>query len=167
MNEYMDVFEIMDEMRDILDLIAFGEQNEEDVQRLEELDIEFNDKIAYFVAKMKNLETRREGVKTHRKILEDKEKSLAAQIERLDKFVYFLLQSANVKSAGNDVHAAQRVKKRPIINVVDEDAVPEEFVKIVTERKINKNDLYNWFKETGEIVPGTEVKTNEEYVKTS
>lgn len=166
-NEYIEVFDLLDDMREILEIIAFGEETPEDIERLENLEIGFDEKVAEFVAKLKNLESNLEGVKYQRVLLQGKEKSIANQISRLQDFIKYLLQSTDTKKAGNAVHAAQRVKKRPIVNIVDADAVPEQFVEIVTERKIDKNEIYRWYKQTGDILPGTEIQKDEEYVKTT
>ena len=167
MNEYIDVFELIDDMNEIIDFIAHGEETEEDLENLKELEISLNEKVSNFVAKIKNLTASRDAVKIQRESLQAKEQSLSRQIDRLEKFVFFLLQSTDTKKAGDAVHSAQRNKKRPVINILDEDRVPDQFARVVTTRKIDKRELYNWFKNTGEIVEGTEVLTGEEYLKIS
>ena len=164
---YMDIFEIVEEMQGILDLIINDEASESDLENFQELELDFNEKIAQSVAKLKNLQSSRESVIAQRKILQNRERVLGTAIERLDTFIYSLLYNSDTKKAGNALHTAQRVRKRTIINVLNEDSVPNQFVEEVTQRKINKNDLYNWYKNTGEIVDGIEVVEGEEYLKTT
>ena len=52
------------------------------------------------------------------------------------------------------------IRKNPIsVEILNENIVPDEFKKEVVKTNIDKTAIKNYFKETGEIIPGTIINT--------
>ena len=52
------------------------------------------------------------------------------------------------------------IAKNPIsVEVVNEAEIPSEYKKEIIETKIDKKAITDYFKETGEIVPGVNINT--------
>lgn len=51
-----------------------------------------------------------------------------------------------------------KITKNPIsVEIENEDEVPSEFKKEITTMQIDKTAIKNYFKETGEIIPGIRI----------
>lgn len=46
------------------------------------------------------------------------------------------------------------------VEVVDLDKVPEQYIKVKTEKTVDKTAIKKWFKDTGEIIEGTKIVEN-------
>ncbi len=46
------------------------------------------------------------------------------------------------------------------VEVIDLDKVPEQYIKVKTEKTVDKTAIKKWFKDTGEIIEGTKIVEN-------
>ena len=52
------------------------------------------------------------------------------------------------------------IAKSPIsVEIVDEDKIPGKFKKVIQETKIDKTAIKDYFKETGEVIEGVKILT--------
>lgn len=88
------------------------------------------------------------------KRLQAKKQAIDAAGRRLDTYVMTEMQQAGIKSHKGQL-ANLTIAKSPVsCEVVDESAIPDEFIQTVTETKIKKSDALRHFKNTGEVVAG-------------
>ena len=151
------LYEINDEMDAILSVDSDAEF---DPDRLDELDIMFDEKASGCVAFIKNLIAHQKAIKAEIERLEAKVKTAANDEKSLKAYLLGCMQRADRQKAGNVPHTARiQANTQPTITVMDEHLVPDRFVEMIT--KVDKRAIAKWLKDTGEIVDGTEVTEGE------
>lgn len=118
--------------------------------------------------KLENIAYVRLQMKADAKAIDEEIKRLQARKtatenagRRLDNYVIHEMQEAGIKS-----HKGQltnlTVSKSPVsCEIVDENAIPENFTEEVTQLKILKSDAIRHYKETGEIISGMRFYQND------
>ena len=151
------MYEINDEMDAILSVASDEDFNPD---RLDILDIMFDEKVAGCVAYIKNLRAHQKAVKEEMTRLEAKVKTANNDEKSLMAYLQGCMMRADKEKAGKGMHTARRQRNtQPTITITDEHAVPDRFVEMIT--KVDKRAIARWLKETGEIVDGTEVTEGE------
>ena len=74
-------------------------------------------------------------------------------------------KSTGAKSANLINGKLENIKGRERVEIIDEDAIPLEYKNETITYAPNKKRILKTLKETGEIVPGTEVVRREDHIK--
>ena len=133
--------------------------------QLAELGLEFDDKLENVLAYIKNLKAELESVSTERRKLAGREKALRNKIGSLNAYTLLEIEATERMGVVVGPHKAKVARSRDAVVVVDENLVPDRFVQI--ETKVLKSDIMKWFKQTGEILPGTDIETNRKHLRVS
>ena len=126
--------------------------------KLEELNIQFDEKIVACVKAIKNRRAESKMIAAEMKSLRAMKQVADNNIERLTKYVMGIMNKLELTEAGDGIFRAT-IRRSPAPTVVEMDIheVPEEFVKV--ELKLKKSDVLDHIKKTeGEIPPGVEIK---------
>ena len=129
------------------------------------LEIEFDDKIENCIAYLKNLRAEEEALSAEIKRLTARRNATRNKDESLKSYTLAEITLAGRLGVQVGVHKARLAKSQDAVIVLDENEVPDQFVRI--ERKVQKRDILKWHKETGEIVDGTDIETNRKHLRIS
>lgn len=141
------------------------EGEEIDHEALESLKLSFDDKVEGCLAIIKNLKAEEAALDTEIKRLQARKKAVENNRKSLSDYTQFQLEVAGMKGVAVGVHKARIAKSPDGLIVMDEADIPESFKHI--ETKIDKRGILKHFKETGEILPGTEIETDRTHLRIS
>ena len=124
---------------------------------LDSLNIERDEKIEGIALYVKNLKAEAEAIHTEIDRLKDREESKKKKAERLIQYLSSVLCGQKFETAKTSLS----FRKSSVVQINDELLVPEEFMKVKTEKKPDKTAIANRIK-VGGFVPGCElvVKNN-------
>ena len=150
----MKLYEISQELHNAL-------ENADD-EMLPELLQQFNDKANDLLRYTLNLRVDCEKIKEHCDTLTAKRKRIENRIDAIQLYILNEMQVNNIQSIKDKdgLFIAKLAKNPPSVQVVDETAVPPEFVSVETVKKIDKKAILQHAKDTGEIVAGVEIVTD-------
>ena len=152
----MKLYEISQELHNAL-------ENADD-ENLPELLQQFNDKANDLLRYTLNLRVDCEKIKEHCDTLTAKRKRIENKIDAIQLYILNEMQVNGISSIKDKdgLFIAKLAKNPPSVQVVDENAVPPEFVQVETVKKIDKKAILQHAKDTGEIVAGVEIVTDKQ-----
>lgn len=163
--EELHLYEIQEEAQDKIEEIIQAEL-EDDTEKTEALDKELDDILNRFDKKVgncilyyKNLRRTLEAVQAERKELQAIERTLTNKIEGTEIYVSNQMRLLRRKKVEYNGHTAQFRKSPQAVEILDENDVPDEFK--VIKAKVSKELIKKHHKETGEILPGTDMVQRE------
>lgn len=134
------------ELKDMyLSLMDLDLEEEELSKALENIDDEIEVKAENYAGVIKNLEAEVDAYKKEIDRMTSIRKSLLDRADYLKKNLESAMIELDKKKFKTNLFSFSIQRNAPSIKILNEDAVPEEFVEY--ERKINKNDLKNAIKE--------------------
>ena len=117
----------------------------------------FNDKVESCVAVIKNLKSDADQIDAEIKRLQARKAAVENNQRGLSEYVKAEMERLGKQKVKAGVHQA-RIANSPVSAIVfDSDSVSSEFKETITETRINKKAIIAHFKETGEILKGTEI----------
>ena len=129
------------------------------------LEIEFDDKIENCIAYLKNLRAEEEALSAEIKRLTARRNATRNKDESLKSYTLAEITLAGRLGVQVGVHKAKLAKSQDAVIVIDENKVPDFYVKI--ERKVQKREILQWYKETGEILDGIDIETDRKHLRIS
>ncbi|WP_333876516.1 siphovirus Gp157 family protein [Methylobacter sp.] len=123
---------------------------------LEALGGELEDKAINVAKFFRNMEAAADAIKTAEANMAKRRKALENRVQWLKNYI-----KGNMELCGiSDIecpHFKLSIQKNPaVVNIIDEDAIPEQFKEKVISWKIDKTAIKDAIK-SGSIVPGTEL----------
>ena len=165
----MQLYNVGYAIKNILEMIE--ETDDEDAKKalfksLEQVEEGFEAKIDNIIGHVKNKKARIEVIDKQMELLEMEKKKLRSSKQALKNNIDFVLNNVwqEIVKSGRErfksaLHSVWSQRTRPKIEVIDVEAIPDDFV--VLERKADKNAIFKHHSETGEVLPGTEVVQGE------
>lgn len=152
----MKLYEISQELHNALEYA--------DNEMLPELLAQFNDKANDLLRYTLNLRSDCEKIKEHCDVLTAKRKRIENKIDAIQEYILNEMQvnGINAIKDKDGLFTAKIAKNPPSVQVVDENAVPPEFVAVETVKKIDKKAILQHAKDTGEVVSGVEIVTDKQ-----
>ena len=157
------LYEIVGAMRDIIAMIDECEDDEqlaELTDRLQEIGGSLTEKAENYARVIRNFQAEADALKTEERRLKMKRERREKTVERLKQMLCSGMTLAGVKKIETPIGSWSRRTSPWSVNVIDEDAIPDEF-KIPQPSKIDKAAILAEFKETGGFPPGVEMKQGE------
>ena len=156
----MTLWEVDKRIRDILENGMHIDEETGEVllpEDLDSLNIERDEKIEGIALYVKNLKAEADAIHTEIDRLKDRKESKKKKAERLIQYLSSVLCGQKFETAKTSLS----FRKSSVVQINDEFLVPEEFMKVKTEKKPDKTAIANRIK-SGEFVPGCElvVKNN-------
>ena len=151
----MTLWEIDKRISDILEVGMHIDEETGEVFLPEDLDllnIERDEKIEGIALYVKNLKAEADAIHTEIDRLKDRAESKKKKAERLAQYLSFVLCGQKFETA----KASLSFRKSSVVQINNELLVPEEFMKVKTEKKPDKSAIANRIK-CGEFVPGCEL----------
>ena len=153
----MSVYEIPDTINEALDLT--DEEGEHDSSSVDKQQFTFEKKLEYYARKIKNLTAESKALDDEIKTLTQRRITVDNKATRLKAFVQQQLESLNIRKIDAGIHAF-RIQKNSAasVTITDKDALPAEWKETVTRETVKTTALGKWFLETGELIPGTDIR---------
>lgn len=132
---------------------------------LEETRGSLEEKVDNICRLLANMSSDLEAYEVEIRRLQSRRDTLRAKQERLKSWMRTSMELLDVPKMQAGVFTVSISAGRSSVQVVDLDAVPDDFVKV--ERKVNKRAVLKVYGEDGECVPGTEVVAGEPVLRVS
>ena len=152
----MKLYEIVSKYREILeDDDLTPDRKAEILDNASDLYEKFGNVIKY----IRNLEGDETAIKTEIARLRKKQNAAQTQINWLKDYLMSSLKGLGKRRYQTELFTISICKSQPRVVIIDEDAIPDEFVRLL--RQIDKSKISRHLKETGEIIEGIEIANGE------
>ena len=115
------------------------------------------EKIENISRLIKNFEAERDSFKKEADRLNSKAKSFDNKVKNLKRYLEDSLTHAGVDKVKGDMFTVSLQNNPLSLSVSDLSNIPDEFIR-TPEPTVNKRELLNYIKETGEVFKGVEVE---------
>ena len=151
------LYELQGAYARIQSMIELGEEGLEDT--LESIEGALEEKLESYAMVIRNIESDVEGLEKEEKRLAERRKNMISGIQRMKINMQNAISSTGEKKIQGEKFTFTVQKNPPSLNIVDDKAIPKEFVTVETVRNIDKKALLA--KAKIEEVPGVEIKQGE------
>lgn len=142
-------------------MIMENEELTDDLKKelTEELTLLLQQKSQNIIGYTKNIELTIEAMKTEEKRIADLRKSLENKNIKFKQYVKECMEKIGVSKIETPL-GVLTIAKNPIsVEIINENEIPSEYKKEIVESKVDKKAISDYFKETGEIIPGVNINT--------
>lgn len=164
----MHLYELTEEYRNLeLTLLESDDQNNEAIKaQFESISEQLNVKAENIAKIILNYDGELEATTKELSRLQQRKKTLENKIEYLKKYVLEQMQIAKLEEISGEILNLTVCKSPKSIIITDKDKVPLEFrIEIPATFEIDKKSVLKHFENTGEILDGTKVITDNKYLK--
>lgn len=151
------LYELQGAYARIQSMIESGEEGLEDT--LESIEGALEEKLESYAMVIRNIESDVEGLKSEEQRLAGRRKNMESDIKRMKAHMQDAISSTGEKKIQGEKFTFTVQKNPPSLNIVDDKAIPDEFVTVETVRNIDKKALLAKIKQ--EDIPGVEIKQGE------
>ena len=124
-----------------------GEVRQEDIDKLNELKIQKEEKLENIGCYIKNLNAMVKAIDEEEKALSERKKSLKNKSERLMKYVSSILNGEKFEST----KVVFSFRKSDEVSITDKSLIPDEYMNIKTESEPDKKAIKKALKEGKEV----------------
>lgn len=154
----LSLYNITDKFIEIMDKVQDGEITEEEYNELgQELAVALQNKSIGIIGYIQNKEALIDAVDTQIKRLQELKKAESNSIDKFKQYVKENMEKLGIQKLETEIGKMSITKNPLSIEIQNEDEIPAEFKQEVVTTKIDKTAIKNYFKETGEIVPGVRI----------
>ncbi|WP_022820271.1 siphovirus Gp157 family protein [Fusobacterium russii] len=150
----MKLYKIKDDLVQTLDVLLEVEEDElakeNCIEMLEFLKEELKNKSDSILKYLRNLTLEKESVESELERLEKLKKSKDKKIKRLKDYMINIMIQLNEKKIETDI-GSYGLRRSTKVDIIDEKLIPEDFIKIKTERNLDKIGIANYIKQYGEM----------------
>lgn len=155
----MKLYEINAEYRDILNDI---DNEDEQVRtnalaKLESNALAVKEKIIAVASFIKNMEAEHDAIKEAKTQMAEREKRFKKKIDDLESYLQANMEMRGISHISCPYFDIKLVKNPPSVNVEDEDKLDQEYIRTITEHKIDKAKLKEHLL-AGVIIEGASLK---------
>lgn len=148
------------EYPEMLAMVEELEDTEEKTIHLNNIQMDFEDKVFEIGKYIADLKANIETLKSEEKRLCDKRKLTEKNIEFLTGYIKENMELMKTRKVETPLWKFNIVKNRPSVEVYNIDLIPKQYVSTEIVRKVDKNAIYKAIKE-GEHFDGVTVKESE------
>ena len=153
----LSLYNITDKFIEIMDKVQDGEITEEEYNELgQELAIALQNKSIGIIGYVQNEEALIDAVDVQIKRLQDLKKQKTNNLDKFKQYVKENMEKLGITKLETEIGKMSITKNLLSVEIQNEDEIPADFKQEVVT-KIDKTAIKNYFKETGEIVPGTRI----------
>lgn len=155
------LYNITNKIIDLMDKIENEELTEEEQSLLsQEVEKELINKSSSIIAYVQNNEALSKAIDDEIDRLTEMKKKLKNKTDKFKEQVLSNMDRLGIEKVTTNI-GKLAIRKNPIrVEILNENIVPDEFKKEVVKTSIDKTAIKNYFKETGEIIPGTVINTD-------
>lgn len=157
----LSLYNIPNKFAELMDKVQNGEITEEEYNELgEELALELQNKSANIIGYTQNKESLIEAIEVQIKRLQELKKSEQNSLDKFKQYVKENMEKLGIEKIGTELGILSIAKNPMSVEIENEDEIPSEFKQEIVTIKIDKTAIKNHFKETGEVVAGTNIIDN-------
>lgn len=155
------LYNITNKIIDLMDKAENGELTEEEQSLLsQEVEKELINKSSSIIAYVQNNEALSKAIDDEIDRLTEMKKKLKNKTDKFKEQVLNNMDRLGIENVTTNI-GKLAIRKNPIsVEILNENIIPEEFKKEVVKTNIDKAAIKIYFKETGEIIPGTIINTD-------
>lgn len=154
----LSLYNITDKFIEIMDKVQDGEITEKEYNELgQELAVALQNKSIGIIGYIQNKEALIDAVDTQIKRLQELKKAESNSIDKFKQYVKENMEKLGIQKLETEIGKMSITKNPLSVEIQNEDEIPAEFKQEVVTTKIDKTAIKNYFKETGEIVPGARI----------
>lgn len=162
----LSLFQITNEFQELMNKAEDGEITEELYNEIgTQLAVELKNKSTNIVGYIQNENVLIEAMNVQIERLQKLKKSKQNNIDNFKKYVKEQMEKLNLPKVETELGTLSIAKSPISVEIIEEDKITNEYKKIVQEVKVDKTKIKEHFKETGEIVEGVKINTNNTYLK--
>jgi signal transduction histidine kinase len=155
------LYSITNRFAELMEKTENDELTEEEYNELlQDLTKELQNKSSNIIGYIQNTESIINAIKDEETRLEEMRKTAEKRLDKFKNYVKENMEKLNITKIETPLGSLNITKNPMSVEIENEELIPEEFIKIVTSKKIDKTAIKNHFKETGEIVEGTSIINN-------
>lgn len=144
-----------------LDLIHDSEITEEELQQAgEELALALQQKSKDIVGVYKNIESDIDSLDAEITRLTQIKKAKENSLSRFKDYIKTNMEQLNLAKIETDIGSISIAKNPISVEIIDEDKIPAEYKTIVQTTKIDKKAIADNFKQTGELIEGVKIHSD-------
>ena len=152
------LYKITDKFIGLMNRAEAGELTEEEYNQLgEELAIELQNKGTNIVGYALNEESLIDAIDIQIKRLQEFKKLKQNNLDRFKEYVKDNMERLGITKMDTELGTLSIAKNPMSVEIVNEDEIPKEFKQEIVTEKIDKTAIKKHFKETGELIPGTNI----------
>ena len=152
----MKLYELTAEYKNILDLIEVDD-SEGLKLALEQLDGEIETKVENSVKVIKSIEGDILALKEEEKRLAGRRKALENKVSSMKEYIEHNLNFIDDKKVKTTLFTVAMQNNKKSVNILNEEVIPEEYVKTVTTTSIDKVAIYEAMEKQGLEIDGVEL----------
>ena len=124
--------------------------------KLESLKVAFEEKLEGCACVIKNLRAESDALCAEIKRLQARKAAVDNNARGLREYVRFQLEAVNLRKLNAGIHKF-RIQRNsvPSVTVLDQSLIEKEYLKV--EVSVDRKAIGENFKETGEVIPGTDI----------
>lgn len=141
-------------------LMANEEISEEDKAKIEEeLTMLLQQKSQNIIGYSKNLELTIEAMKNEEKRISEQRKTLENRVLKYKNYVKECMEQNGITKIETTLGTLSIAKNPISVEVINEDEIPSEYKQEVITTKVDKKAIADNFRDTGEIISGVNINT--------
>lgn len=162
----LSLYNITNQFIDLMNKAEEGELTEEEYNQLgQELATELKNKSSNIIGYIQNENALIDAIDLQIKRLQEYKKSKQNGLDNFKKYVIDNMQKLELPKIETELGVLSIAKSPISVEIVDEDKIPDEYKNIIQTVKVDKNKIKDYFKETGEVVEGVNILTENTYLK--
>lgn len=162
----LSLYNITNKFVELMDKAQEGDLTEEEYNELgNELALELQNKSSNIIGYIKNSESLLEAMKAEEKRLADIRKQGEKKLDKFYQYVKENMEHLGLQEIPTELGKLKITKNPMSIEIENEDEIPTAFKKEITTTQIDKTAIKNYFKNTGEIIPGIRIINNKTSLK--
>ena len=142
----MKLYELTDSYYNLLTLLEDEADEDHINEALNVINDEFDTKAENIAKVLKSLEYSVETLKSEKKRINDRQKSIENNIAKLKDYLFHNMKQMNKNSVKSDLFDIKVRNNAPSLNILDETKIPKQFY-IEQQPKLDKRELLRYAKE--------------------
>jgi len=114
---------------------------------LDSMQLAFNDKAESLIKFTQNIESDIEQVDNMIKQLQARKKALKNKVNSFREYVRYNMESSGIDKISCPLFTMTLKKASPVVEIVDQDLIPDEFITVEVVQKVDKMKLKNALKQ--------------------
>lgn len=136
------------------------EQRDELVLRIETLNVSVSEKATAYAKIKANFEAEIQAANTEIRRLKARAEAKAKAVDRMKARIAEVMKLTGARTLETPIGAWSMRKNPPSCVIQDVWQIPAEYI-VPQDPKVDSRAILKHFKDTGEIIPGTDIKTGE------
>ena len=161
------LYELSDKYYFLLNELDDAETTQDNVEiLLSEIEEQFNEKAENIGKLVLSLEADADKIKDEEQRLAQRRKVLENKADWLKYYLKDSMINANLDKVEGTVLTVSLRKSPPSVKVISEDDIPQEYRRVIPESwQPDKKSIIDYFKETGEVIAGVEMITDNKSIQ--